>query len=80
MDLTSYLESLKLDARRDFARRCGTSLEYLRQIAAGVRTPKAQLAVAISRESDGMVTCESLMPDLDWAYLRGAPAPQEQAA
>lgn len=80
MNLTAYLESLPVDARREFARRCNTSLEYLRQIAAGLRTPKVQLAVAISRESGGQVSCESLMPDVDWRYLRQPVAPQEQAA
>ena len=79
MNLTEYLESLAVDARRAFARRCGTSLEYLRQIAAGIRTPKAQLAITISRESGGLVTCESLLPGIDWAYLRNPPM-QEQAA
>lgn len=80
MRLGPYLDSLSVDERKAFARRCGTSLDYLRQIAAGIRTPKAQLAIAISRESGGIVSCEVLLPDLDWAYLRGAPAPQGQVA
>lgn len=80
MRLGPYLDSLSVDERKAFARRCGTSLDYLRQIAAEIRTPKAQLAIAISRESGGMVACEVLLPDLDWAYLRGARAPQGQVA
>lgn len=70
MNLTCYLDGLAADRRREFARRCGTSLEYLRQIASGARKPKAQLAVTISRESGGVVQCETLLPGLDWAYLR----------
>jgi len=79
VELTVYLESLSVDARRELASRCGTSLEYLRQIAAGIRTPKVQLAIAISRESDGAVSCESLLPNVDWNYLRKLPQ-REQAA
>jgi len=79
--LTTYLESLTPDARRDFARRCQTSLEYLRQVAAGIRTPKVQLAVAISRESGGMVPVQAVMPGVDWDYLREAlQVPVERAA
>ena len=79
MNLTDYLESLNVAGRREFARRCGTSLEYLRQVASGLRKPKAQLAVTVSRESGGRVSVESLLPDVDWAYLRNPPL-QEQVA
>jgi DNA-binding transcriptional regulator YdaS (Cro superfamily) len=80
VNLAAYLESLTVEERRAFARRCGTSLEYLRQLAAGIRTPKVGLAITISRESAGLVTCEALVPGVDWAYLRAAPAAQERAA
>lgn len=70
MDLKAYLKSLTFEQRRDFAKRCGTSLDYLWQIANGVRTPKAALAVTISRESGGAVGCEGLLKGLDWEYLR----------
>lgn len=79
MRLGPYLDSLSVDERKAFARRCGTSLDYLRQISAEIRTPKAQLAVTISRESRGLVAVETLLPGVDWAYLRNPPL-QEQAA
>lgn len=71
MKLHDYLRSLPAAERKDFATRCDTSVEYLLQIGSGKRTPKAQLAVLIERESGGRVACEDLIPDLDWAYLRG---------
>jgi DNA-binding transcriptional regulator YdaS (Cro superfamily) len=70
-DLKTYLESRTPQERRALAQRCGTSVDYLWQIANGLRTPKAALAVAISRESAGAVRCERLLPGVDWDYLRG---------
>lgn len=70
MTLLDYLKGLPPDTRRSFAARCGTSVEYLMQIGYGRRRPKADLAVVISRESGAAVTCEELLPELDWAYLR----------
>lgn len=70
LNLLAYLQSLNYEERRSFAARCGTSLDYLWQIANAARTPKAQLAVRISRESSGVIPCEKLLPEVDWAYLR----------
>lgn len=69
-----FLKALPAAARADFAARCGTSVDYLFQIAYGNRKPKAALAVAIERETEGKVRCEALLPDVDWAYLRGQQA------
>lgn len=71
MDLKSYLKSLKPADRQDFAERCDTTVEYLEQITYGNRSPKIELAVNIERESGGVVSCESLLPKVDWKYLRG---------
>jgi DNA-binding transcriptional regulator YdaS (Cro superfamily) len=71
MKLHDYMLSLDREQRIDFAARCQSSVEYLMQIAYGYRTPKAQLAVSIERESAGAVPCEELLPDVDWKYLRG---------
>lgn len=72
MTLLDYLKSLDATARAALAAACGTSVDYLFQIGYGKRQPKVQLAVAIERESAGQVTCELLLPDVDWKYLRGA--------
>lgn len=79
MRLLDYLKSLDRDQRAGFAKRCDSSVEYLFQIAYGNRTPKAQLAIAIERESAGKVTCEELLPDADWQYLRKRQRPEKRA-
>lgn len=70
MTLLDLLKSMDSAARASFAATCGTSVDYLLQIGYGQRKPKAALAVAIERASGGAVRCESLLPDVDWAYLR----------
>lgn len=70
MQLADYLKDLAPIERRRFAKRVGTSVNYLWQIAGGIRSPKAQLAVEISRESGGLVHFRDLVPELDWAYVR----------
>lgn len=71
MGLGDYLRDLSVEARADLAKRCGTSPDYLWQIGAGLRKPKAALCIDIERESGGRVSCEELLPEADWAYIRG---------
>lgn len=56
--------------RESFANRCGTSYGHLRNVAYG-KPCAEKLAINIDRESGGVVTCESLCPDVDFGYLRG---------
>jgi DNA-binding transcriptional regulator YdaS (Cro superfamily) len=65
----AYLNRLNFEERQDFATRCGTSVGYLRK-AASVGQLGEGLCIRIDRESAGVVTCEDLRPDVDWAYLR----------
>jgi DNA-binding transcriptional regulator YdaS (Cro superfamily) len=71
MSLADYLGSLPKGGRAQFAAAIGVAPAYLYQIEHGIRKAGADLAIAIERESGGKVTCESLRPDIDWAYLRG---------
>lgn len=59
--------------RESFAARCGTSYGHIRNVAYG-KPCAEKLAINIDRESGGVVTCESLCPDVDFGYLRGRPA------
>ena len=69
--LREYLNSLSVEAQGDFARRCGTTIGYLRKaIYAGQRFDVG-LLVAIERESNGSVRCEDLRPEINWSVLRG---------
>jgi DNA-binding transcriptional regulator YdaS (Cro superfamily) len=68
--LLEFLNELPVPEQRMFAKRCGTSIGYLRQIAYGHRKCIAELAINIERESDRIVVCEELCPTADWFYIR----------
>ncbi len=68
-----FMGTLTVTDREDFARRCNTSRQHLTNIAYGKHCGES-LAISIERESGGAVRCESLRPDVDWAYLRGTSA------
>lgn len=70
--LKSYLKSLTPSEQTRFAKRCGTTLGYLRKAMSKRQNFGEALLVALDRESGGAVPCEKLRPDIDWAYLRGA--------
>lgn len=76
MNLKQYLKSLDEAQAEDFAKRCGTSVAYLKKLAGGWGGAQSGegLAINIERESDGAVTCEELRPDVDWDFLRGSVA------
>ncbi|HQR20073.1 MAG TPA: YdaS family helix-turn-helix protein [Burkholderiaceae bacterium] len=71
--MTTAYPSLDIELRRHdrdvFVARSGTSLQYLRHIAAGRKLPQVETCVAIERASCGRVRCEELRPDVDWTYL-----------
>lgn len=70
MEFKAFFMAMDVDRREEFASRCGTSRQHLTNIAYG-KPCGERLAVEIDRESLGVVRCESLRPDVDWAYLRG---------
>lgn len=68
--LRKYLNSLSTAEQSDFAARCKTSVGYLRKAISKQQRFDVVLAVAIDRESGGVVRCGDLRPDVDWDYLR----------
>ncbi|MBZ3661962.1 transcriptional regulator [Pseudomonas monteilii] len=70
MTLSEYLKTMERHELEALARRCGTSVGQLKQVAYGNRRASAGLAVSLDRETGGKIRCESLRPDIDWAYLR----------
>jgi DNA-binding transcriptional regulator YdaS (Cro superfamily) len=69
--LLDYLNAMPVAAQEDFAKRCETTVGYLRQIAYGHRACPAHLAINIERESSRALICEELRPTgVDWAYIR----------
>lgn len=75
--LREYLNSLSLAEQQEFARRCGTTIGYIRKKLSlskrGGRFGEA-LAIAFERESGGRIRCEDICPDVDWAYVRNSGA------
>lgn len=64
MDLRKYVNSLPgEEARKDFARRCGTSIGHIRNVMYGLKPCSAELAAAIEIESSAAVTRKELLPD-----------------
>lgn len=70
MTLSEYLKTMDKEGLDGLARRCGTSVGQLKQVAYGNRRASAGLAVSLDRETEGKIPCESLRPDIDWGYLR----------
>ena len=68
MTLIQYLNSLPVAKRDEFAQRCATSFEYLRQIGYGNRQCSPRIAVNLERETQGVITRKLLFPD-DWQQL-----------
>lgn len=88
-EVLAYLATLPPAERVAFASRCGTTVGYLRKAASVGQQIGGKLAICIERESHRAVTVEQLMPDADWAFIRGtnsiknqpsAQAQQAQAA
>lgn len=69
MKLLDYLYSIPIEQRNDFAARVGHSFDYLRQIGYGNRTCGESTAIALDRESGGIVSLTELRPDVDWAHV-----------
>jgi len=72
MTLSEFLKTMDKEGLEAFAKRCGTSVGQLKQVAYGNRRASAGLAVCLDRETEGAIRCEALRPDIDWAYLRQA--------
>src|SRR5262245_21497721 len=67
-------------AQERFARRCGTTAQYLWQIASGVRPAKPTMALKIEQGTYGLVRAEDLCPEFDWEYAKLRTALPKKAA
>lgn len=72
--LLEYINSLPIDEREPFAKRCETTIGYLRNACSTGKRLGERIAINIERESGGAVRCEDMRPDVDWAYLRNSAA------
>ncbi|WP_250500571.1 YdaS family helix-turn-helix protein [Caballeronia sp. GAWG1-5s-s] len=69
--LRTYLNSMPPEKQEEFARRCGTTLGYLRKAISADQQFDVQLCINIEVESMGAVLCEDLRPRVTWSKLRG---------
>ncbi|MDP1586305.1 MAG: YdaS family helix-turn-helix protein [Prosthecobacter sp.] len=79
MDINTYLITARRTGK-NFADALGVPPPLLSQWRTGVRAVPAERCPSVERETGGLVTCEELRPDVDWAYLRGTAARPEVAA
>jgi DNA-binding transcriptional regulator YdaS (Cro superfamily) len=70
--LLAYINGLPKSDRAKFCIACETTERYLRKAISAKQRLGADLCIRIDRESQGLVTCEELRPDVDWAYLRSS--------
>ena len=78
--LADYLNSLpNKEAKEQFAKKCGSTLGYLRLVVNKFRFCSATLAIALDRESHGKVSCDELCPNADFEYLRRGSKPKRTA-
>lgn len=61
MSLKTYILGMAMDDRHAFADRCGTTYGHLRNVAYG-KSCDQDLALAIERETGGLVTVAELRP------------------
>lgn len=79
MTLLDHIKPLDKTALERLAQQCGTTPGQLKQVAYGNRRASASLAIALDRETEGVIRCEETRPDIDWAYLRNSAACCEDA-
>jgi DNA-binding transcriptional regulator YdaS (Cro superfamily) len=70
MNLKTYSRAQRGRAS-ELARSIGVPSALVSQWANGIRPVPSSRCPAIERATDGLVRCEDLRPDVDWAYLRG---------
>lgn len=61
--LRDYLKTLSPSEQTEFAVRCGTTIGYIRKVLCIKGRIGETLALSIERESGGLVSIESLLPE-----------------
>lgn len=67
MELNDYL---KTTTQSDFARLIGVTPAMVHQWSKSIRPVAAERCPEIEKATGGVIRCEDLRPDIDWAYLR----------
>lgn len=76
MKLIDYLN--KSGSGNQLARDTGIHPVLISQWKTGARQVPADRCIEIERATGGVVRCEDLRPDVDWAYLRATNCPSPE--
>lgn len=74
MKLLDYLKTMGTEDRVGFALACATTIGHMNNVAYGYKPCSETLALAVERESGGVVPVEETCPKADWAVVRGRPS------
>jgi DNA-binding transcriptional regulator YdaS (Cro superfamily) len=72
MDLKTYFKD-KDNSQVEFAKAIGVTPGAVSQWANGATVVSANRCPEIERATGGLVRCEDLRPDVDWAFIRNQP-------
>lgn len=79
MDLPAYLKSVRGRAAA-LAASLGVTPVMVSQWATGTKLVPAERCPSIERATEGLVRCEELRPDIEWAVVRnGSGVPEGEA-
>ena len=73
MNLSQYFEASERGQQSKLAAALKISQVLISQWASGIRPIPVHRCPDIERETNGVVRCEDLRPDVDWAVVRGRP-------
>lgn len=70
--LRFLLKKMTPEEQKSFALSCGTTIGYLRKrLSDRTANLGEKICIEIEDKSKGMVMCEDLRPDVNWAVVRG---------
>lgn len=79
MNLLKFWKNQHIDLKKTFADRCKTSASHINNVAYGYKPCGIPLAVAIEKETQGVVTRQELRPHDYWLIWPDLPAPKEDS-
>lgn len=80
MDIKTYLGSLDADSRESLASKLRTTPGHLRNVGYGYRPCSPEIATALERHTDGVVSREECRPDDYWLIWPDLKQPKRQTA
>ena len=78
MNLRTYL-SQQRGRVTALARHLGFSQGHVSAMALGSKPIPAEICIQVEQWSGQAVTCEELLPSVDWGYLRSTPLPPQRS-